>query len=182
MNFTVINYFHSDQRGHHCFNCEQWVHHLPNNHATLSRQRQVQRVFQALNQTGTRADATMAKALHQCFRHSFPTSWHYDRHICWTWYCLDRFRMERWREVVGGGPGWQDTTITLWEACRGPVRKKEPSRFSTSTENQCLNLQRLKTCRYTISKIQVYSWTATTYVSSPRAPATNTRGINKMNR
>lgn len=155
MKFTVINHFHSDQRGHRCFDCEQRVHHLPNNHATLSRQRQVQRVFKL--KPKKRADATIAKALHQCFRHSFPTSWHYDRHICWTWYCLDRFRMERWSRRKGE-PGWQDTTITLWEACReGPFEKKtkekEPSRFSTLTENQCLNLRRLKTCHYTIRKL-----------------------------
>lgn len=53
----------------------------------------------------------------------------------------------------GGEPGWQESTITLWEACRGgPLEKKEPSRFSTLTQNQCLNLQRLKTCHYTIRK------------------------------
>lgn len=159
MKLTVINHFHSDQRGHRCFICKQWVYHLPNNHATLSRQRQVQSFssFQ-IKKRPRGADTTIAKALHQCFRHSFPTSWHYDRHICWTWYCLDRFRMERWK---GGGVEVKGTRVTrynnhsLRSLSKSGHSKKEPSRFSTLTENQCLNLQRLKTCYYNIREIQV---------------------------
>lgn len=158
MNFTVINYFHSDQRGHHCFNCEQWVHHLPNNHATLSRQRQVQRVFQALNQTGTRADATMAKALHQCFRHSFPTSWHYDRHICWTWYCLDRFRMERWREVVGGGDQGDKIQQSLFEKLvEGPFKKRS---LADSVPQQKINASTCKDWKHVVTPSVRYKFIA----------------------
>lgn len=62
---------------------------------------------------------------------------------------MDRFRIERWRR--------EGTRMTieqsLFEKLVKMVHvKKEPSRFSTSTENQCLNLQRLKTCHYTIRK------------------------------
>lgn len=51
---------------------------------------------------------------------------------------------------------------SLFEKLLEDPFKKEPSRFSTFTKilkqnkkKQCLNLQRLKTCHYTIRKIQV---------------------------
>lgn len=96
----------------------QWEHHLPSKHATFSRQKAVAESFQASNQTGTRAGAAVAKALHQCYGHSFPTSWHFDRHTCWTWYCLDRFRMERWE---GGGAVTRYDNHSLRSLWRGPA-------------------------------------------------------------
>lgn len=94
--------------------------------------------FQASNQAGTRADATMAKALHECFQHSFPTSWHCGRHICWTWYCLDRLRMKRFNEEI---------QQSLFEnSKRGPF-KSEPSMFNTLTENASTRKD-WKTCHY----------------------------------
>lgn len=152
MKFNVINHFDSDQRGRRCFNCKQWEHHLPDNHATLSRQRQVQSV-KLSTKMGTRATATIAKALHQCFRRGFATSWRYDRHVCWTWYCLDRFGMERWRGGGVGGTRMTKIQQSLFEKLVERTHsKREPSRFSTlteksmpqpaETENVSLHLQR----------------------------------------
>lgn len=96
---------------------------------------------------------------------------------------------------VGLGIAWTDsgwrngggTRVTrynnhsLRSLQRGPVRKgaqqiqylnRKSMPQPAKTENMSLHHQK----RYK------YSWTATTYACSPQAPATNTRGINKMNR
>lgn len=48
--------------------------------------------------TGTRAEATVAEgSAHNAFKNAVLQPVGVSvRHICWTWYCSDRFRMERW--------------------------------------------------------------------------------------
>lgn len=85
--------------------------------------------FQSKRARGPMPPQTAA-TLHQFFRHSFPTSWHYDRHICWTWYCLDRFRMERWRRWgrSGGNRGDKIQQSFLEKLVeKGPFKKKKRS-------------------------------------------------------
>lgn len=136
--------------------------------------------FKLSTKTGTRATATVAKALHQRFWHSFPTSWHYDRHCCWTWYCLDRFGMERWRGDRGwGGDKIQRSLLEkLEERARsgggGKEKKKKRSfsRFSTLTEKSMPQPAETENMSFTPSERNKSSWTATTYACSCQAPGT----------
>lgn len=135
--------------------------------------------FKLSTKTGTRATATVAKALHQRFRHSFPTSWHYDRHCCWTWYCLDRFGMERWRGDWGwGGDKIQRSLLEKLEERarlgRGKKKKKKRSfsRFSTLTEKSMPQPAETENMSFTPSERNKSSWTATTYACSCQAPGT----------
>lgn len=139
------------------------------------------RCRELLTKTGTRATATVAKALHQRFRHSFPTSWHYDRHSCWTRYCLDRFRMERWRGEETGGDKIQRSLLEKLEERARLEKKKSLSRFSTLTEKSMPQPEETENMSFTPSERNKSSRTATTYACSCQAPATNTRGINKVN-
>lgn len=88
-----------DQRGRRCLGLERGKRlPAPTSAPTGARRGQVQS-FQALKpKTGTRAEAAAAEgSAHNAFKNAGlqPVGVNV-RHICWTWYCSDRLRMERW--------------------------------------------------------------------------------------
>lgn len=92
-------------------------------HLDKQTRRGAEGFFKLSTQTGTRADVTMAKALHKCSQRSHPTSWRCGRHIQRTWYCF-RFGGE---EVAGGTrkiqPSLSENKETTNEIQEGPFEK-----------------------------------------------------------
>lgn len=141
MKFSVINKFHSDQRGPNCFNRKQRTasstYESCHIEQTEGRCRKVSSFQSNGHEGSTSPQPELCTNYTVCF--FFPTSWHYSRHICWTWYCLDRFRLERWRET---GRHYTMIPLPLLETpCRVGLFKMEPNRLCTFREISALSFK-----------------------------------------
>lgn len=130
-----MDHFHFDQRGRCCFGLKQGKYlPVPTSAPTgadTDRCREFSS-FETKNRHKGCSHRGQGLYTQRFLQRSSPTSWRNVRHVCWTWYCSDRFRMEIWSREYNTFETKQTNKQRKKKLQRSPLEKKreiEPGKF-----------------------------------------------------